>query len=94
MEFKGKKGEWYKMDAERMGVPFIIASGNETIFQAYGEDAEHNVNLTLCAPEMLEALKDCLMHFESYKQIVGDKNNAPDWLIKQIEELIKKATTI
>jgi len=58
MEFKGTKGEWYKMEAQRMGVPFIICSGNETIFQAYGEYAEHNVNLALCAPEMLQKLID------------------------------------
>jgi len=88
MEFKGTKGEWYKMDAKTMGVPFIIASGNETIFQAYGEDAEHNVNLTLCAREMLEML----IKFSNINSIAKEHINED--LFVQLEQLIKKATTI
>lgn len=57
MEFKGTKGEWYRMNAKQMGVPFIVASGNETLFQVYGDDAENNAKLITAAPEMFEMLK-------------------------------------
>jgi len=87
METKFTKGEWYKMNAGQMGVPFIIASGNETIFQCYGEEAEHNANLALSAPEMFELLKMIHLSFGGGRVITfSDKD------ISDIEQLLTKIT--
>jgi len=73
--------EWYKMKANQMGVPFIIAEGNKTIFQCYGDNAEKNTNLALAAPEMLEFIIEMAKRYPN-----------SEWISKEANELIKKAT--
>lgn len=104
MEFKGTKGEWYKMKANRLGVPFIIASGNETIFQCYGEDAESNSNLVMAAPEMFEMLKEAKSTIQSLRLSMSahpdceensefaDYVNLADEKETKIEQLLTKIT--
>lgn len=55
MENNITQGDWQKMKATQLGVPFIIYVGNETIFQCYGEEAEGNTDLVLAAKGLLEA---------------------------------------
>jgi len=84
MEAKFTKGEWYKMNATQMGVPFIIASGNETLFQVYGENAEHNANLALAAPEM----------FEFISSLENDDGSIPKFMWNKRNELLTKITEL
>lgn len=89
--FKGTKGEWRVMSANRMSVPYIVYSGNETIFQCYNtsgtEDAKANAQLISCAPEMLEMLQEIADKFDKDQHLL---NVSPS----KIKELITKATTI
>jgi hypothetical protein len=83
-EFKFTKGKWYKMDASRLGVPFIIYNQKqETIFQCYGEDAQANALLISKSREMLEMLE----------RIVSSEMT-PLQIRKQAKQLIKEATEL
>ena len=87
-EFKGTKGKWNKMDALRLGVPFIIYNQKqESIFQCYGEDAEYNALLISKAPEMLEMLKKLVERLE--ENDLGRLN-----AVSQAKQLIKEATEL
>ena len=92
MEFKGTKGEWYRMNAKQMGVPFIVASGNETLFQVYGDDAENNAKLITASPEMFEILTSV---FRIQKDNYGNGMETHIALIQkanEIEQLLTKIT--
>ena len=86
-EFKGTKTKWNKMDASRLGIPFIIYNEQEeTIFQCYGEDAKANALLISKAPEMLEMLNKIIKEHET---------DTKSWdTILEIKKLIKEATEL
>jgi hypothetical protein len=87
-EFKGTKTKWNKMDASRLGIPFIIYNEKEeTIFQCYGEDAKANALLISKAPELLEMLKKLVERLE--ENDLGRLN-----AVSQAKQLIKEATEL
>jgi hypothetical protein len=90
-EFKGTKGKWFKMNASRISVPFIIFNENdETIFHCYREEAEANALLISKAPEMLEMLK---WFTNEFKDVYHQGTEIND-MVLQAKQLIKEATEL
>lgn len=93
MEFKGTKGEWFfkEFNNPKLRNRFHIFSGNGTnvckIVRDDNDNCEEeksNAKLIVCAPKMLEMLKDVL-----------DCNNRGFYEhinFNEIEQLIKKST--
>lgn len=91
MEFKGTKGKW-KLSGKTKSYPIseIVSSVETDLEIAYvlpkvSGTREANAKLIASAPEMLEMLKDILS---------GMKNENYEVCQTEIQELIKKATTI
>lgn len=88
MEFKGTKGKRNVMSAGGLGVPYIVYTGDETIFQCYNthsnNDAKYNALLISKAPEMLEMLQS----------LENDNNAIPELIWNKIQNLIKQATEL
>ncbi len=94
MEFKGTKGNWYTNELNNRIVSendCLIATVLDGLGNAFNSNMqkidiqEANSKLIACAPEMLEMLKDILS---------GMKNENYEVCQTEIQELIKKATTI
>lgn len=88
MEFKGTKGEWKFIRNEESFHIETFGTHSWLIAKTITNDEQDlsNAKLISCAPEMLEMLKDVL-----------DCNNRGFYEhinFNEIEELIKKATTI
>lgn len=83
--FKGTKGEWETRFGQICSA--IYCGDTQLALRASSkEEAKANIILMAHAPEMLEMLKRC----ENW--VLGCNQYSP--FVKEIQELIKKATTI
>lgn len=81
--FKGIKGKWYRNTDSRI-VSSVYSINKESLIHISGkctEEKQANAQLISCPPEMLEMLNDIKGYLGSDKR-------------QEIEQLIKKATTI
>lgn len=93
MEFKGTKGKWNVMSAGGLGVPYIVYTGDETIFQCYNthsnNDAKYNAQLISKSPEMFDMIEELIYQFEN-----NNNSSQETDLLNEAKQLIKEATEL
>lgn len=98
METKHTKGEWgyKKFDVTKVQYSYVIQSSNgDTICKMLRDDSDNvitegaNAKLIAAAPELLEALIECL---GGVKELNGEFQEGWDETIEKAENAINKAT--
>ena len=104
-KFKGSEGKWgcvFTSDKKRAvrnkgGLICILThpskySGQDERYDTELEIMRADQKLIASAPDLLRIVMDCRMHFEAIENLEL-QNNAPDWLIKQVNKVLEETLT-
>lgn len=104
-KFKGSQDKWgcvFTSDKKRAvrnkgGLICILThpskySGQDERYDTELEIMRADQKLIASAPDLLRIVMDCRMHFEAIENL-GLQNNAPDWLIKQVNKVLEETLT-